>query len=439
MGVCSGLGRYTGIDPVVFRAAFAVLVLGSGIGIFLYIAGFLLMKEPRGRPGYVEQWTRRDFDADTVLALMTAVLGFGLMINLATVWLGTGTLVVGTMLAIALLAAHSNGVDLMGLARSMPERLNRRRGRAEPPKVAPPAPDFSGFQPTQTFQTPATVASETATATTAGTAPPYEKPAEPREKEAKVPEFSYGEPFAPRGPYQPLDPARREGYQSPYDPALYAPPFPPRRPQKQKRPRSYIGAITFLLATIIGGIVVAVQSTTPGSGLNLTAIGGAVLITVGAGLLVATWWGRGAGLVALGTAVALVIGVGLMLGDVPKKIGSPSWSPTTVAEASKVYEVGIGDGRLDLTDLKMAPGTSVTFNASVSVGELTVIVPPDVRVEAHVTARVGDVKVDHQVSGGTDIQVDETLEPEVTPKGDVSTIVLNIKGGIGDVEVRRAA
>ena len=41
--------------------------------------------------------------------------------------------------------------------------------------------------------------------------------------------------------------------------------------------------------------------------------------------------------------------------------------------------------------------------------------------------------------GGADIRYSKVLEPEVPPKGDVATIVLNVKAGIGDVEVRRAA
>ncbi|WP_165959755.1 PspC domain-containing protein, partial [Nonomuraea longispora] len=131
MGVCAGLGRHTGIDPVVFRVGFAVLMFGSGIGLFLYLSAFLLMKEPNGKSGLIEQWTGRDFDADTVMALMGAVLACGLGLNLATVWLDVGTLVVGVFLAVSLLAAHASGVDLLGLARSMPERLGRRRTDGE--------------------------------------------------------------------------------------------------------------------------------------------------------------------------------------------------------------------------------------------------------------------------------------------------------------------
>lgn len=531
MGVCAGLGRHTGIDPVVFRAAFAVLLLGSGIGIFLYIAAFLLMKEPNGGPGIIEQWTRRDFDAEAVMALLTAVLGFGLALNLATVWLDTGTLVVGVLLAVSLLAAHSSGVDLRALARSMPERLSRRRSpdadtpapsyvppettppvrpaepswsglgdtRAAHPESAPPVPRVSAADhaeavaaqlrartaarrpgsdtppedATRVNEPPATEtegpteadraemskleAAQALEAAAAQTAqheiPQHDVPQRPapedggedevrrayRPEPKTAVDFSgYGEPFAPKGPYRPLDPARRAGGYSPYDPALYGRPHPSPHQPKQRRPKSFIGAITILLAIIVGGIVVAVQASS-GPGVSPTIVGGAVLITIGAGLLIAAWWGRGAGLVATGTMVALLIGVGLMFGGLPRNIGDSAWYLTTPADANRVYDVGVGDGRLDLTELKLVPGSSLTFDARVSLGELTVIVPPTARVEVHAVNKIGDIKVDQSIRGGVDVRFDKVLEPETRPKDKVSTIVLNLRGGVGDMEVRRGA
>ncbi|MGI5284089.1 PspC domain-containing protein [Nonomuraea polychroma] len=480
MGVCAGLGRHTGIDPVVFRVTFAVLLLGSGVGLFLYLAAFLLMKEPNGRPGIIEQWTRRDFDGDAVLVLLTAVLAFGLAINLATVWFGTGTLVVGVLLAVSLLAAHSNGVDLVGLARSMPERLSRRRVNeqaapsyagqpaAPPVRPAPPArpeptaspapgqvaePYQAGDPmapapeaPAMGTTTPGAAAPETALdgeaaararETTARAREAAARPDETRVSEAAASASTYtpyGEPFAPSGPYRPLDPAKRAGGYSPYDPVLYGRPLPKR----ERRPKSFIGAITILLAIIIGVIVVAVQARSA-AGVSPTIVGGAMLITIGAGLLIAAWWGRGAGLVAAGTAVALIVSVGLMLGGLPRNIGPSEWAPTTLAELSATYDVGVGDGRLDLSELELAPGTTATVNAAVSVGELQVIVPPTVRLEVHATNKIGDITVDQSVRGGVDIRLDKVLEPETEPKGKVSTIVLNLRGGLGDMEVRRAA
>ncbi|MEU7896745.1 PspC domain-containing protein [Nonomuraea sp. NPDC049152] len=513
-GVCAGLGRYTRIDPVVFRVGFAMLVLGSGIGLFLYIAAFLLMKEFNGRPGYVEQWSRRDFDAETVFALLTGIAGFGLIINLATVWLGTGTLVVATLMAIVLLTAHARGLDLPALARSLPERLNRRTEPIAPEDIAfdpapaafhrEPAPVRREAPPTTAFDTaafrtppgttaqapvtppeapeapraaeaqeapetratPEAAAQETSAFRAAAEppadeapgepvaptrvnevpeAPPYRQPSPPPGRPApsagqsapppRQPAYSYGQPFAPRGPFQPLDPRRRAGH-SPYDLSRYGEQVATPRPRRR---RSFTGVVTVLLALIVGGIVVAAQATSGSTAPSLTAVGGAMLITIGAGLLVATWLGRGAGLVALGTVLTLIIGVSLMLGDIPKKIGTANWAPTSVAEASRTYEVGIGDGTLDLSDLKLTPGASVTFNAKLAVGELVVIVPPTARVEVHAKSRVGDIMIGQSFEGGTDVEVDKVLEPETPPKGEVPTIVLNLKGGLGDMEVRVAA
>ncbi|MBB5777155.1 phage shock protein PspC (stress-responsive transcriptional regulator)/outer membrane biosynthesis protein TonB [Nonomuraea jabiensis] len=498
MGVCSGLGRHTGIDPVVFRVGFAVLLLGSGIGLFLYLAAFLLMKEPNGKPGIIEQWTRRDFDAETVMALMTAVMAFGLALNLATVWLDTGTLVVAVLLAVSLLAAHSSGVDLLGLARSMPERLSRRQTSAatEAPPVRPTPP--AGPSPVASMPSPEGARpAPPPVATPAAAPPPVKEPAVPKPvqeaetvqeaepvqeaetarevgeergpepptrmheavppaptgedtkvtAEHRVPSYQpqprtradyspYGEPFAPKGPYQPLDPAKRAAGYSPYDPVLYGRPVPKK--ERKPRPKSFIGAITILLAIIIGGIVVAVQARSA-AGVSPTIVGGALLITIGAGLLVAAWWGRGAGLVAAGTLVAVVVALGFVLGGVPRNIGESDWTPTSVTQSSILYDVGVGDGRLDLSELKLTPGAEVTFNAAVTMGELVVVVPPTARIEVHATNKVGDIKLDHSVRGGVDVRYDKVLEPEVEPDGKVSTIVLNLRGGLGDMEVRRAA
>jgi phage shock protein C len=42
-GVCGGLGAYLGIDPVIVRIAFLVLLFASGIGFPLYIVLAILM------------------------------------------------------------------------------------------------------------------------------------------------------------------------------------------------------------------------------------------------------------------------------------------------------------------------------------------------------------------------------------------------------------
>ncbi|WP_433251793.1 PspC domain-containing protein [Streptosporangium sp. CA-135522] len=550
-GVCAGLGRYAGIDPVLLRVGFAVLILGSGIGVMLYIAAFLLMRETNGGPGHMEQWTRRTFDSETVLALLTGVFAFGLIINVSSDGIGTGTVVVGTLFAITLLAAHARGADLLAVVRSLPDRLRGRhvpraagqppaafdsaqppvaepypatRSRAgsvpasapastsvsvstaphpahhpsaeqashsAPPSTDPPAddtprpadgpsgegtPSHGGAFPHEDDSSPAGAASPEGPAPHEEPAP-YEEPAPhgsttPREsvsshEEASsyespapyrsIPSFpntspavsappspysdtgssfdSSGEPFSPYGPYQPLDPRKRQQPYSPYDLSGYGEPV--RTAPRPKRPRSFVGGVTLCLAMIVGGIILAVQATS--GSVNMTVVGGAVLVTIGAGLLLAAWFGRGAALVAAGTVVSIALVAGSTLTGMPKRFGTYHWDPTKMSEIAKSYAVGVGEGTLDLSDLRFPPGSRTVFDASVSVGQMNVILPPTARVEVNGYTKLGDVKIDHTVEGGADIQYSKVLEPEVTPDGDVATIVLNVKAGIGDVEVRRAA
>ncbi|GAA4581162.1 hypothetical protein GCM10023194_11590 [Planotetraspora phitsanulokensis] len=499
-GVCAGLGRYTGMDPVLFRVGFAVLLLASGIGAMLYVAAFLLMREPHGGPGYLERWTHRLFDAETVLALMAAVFAFGLIINVASGGINRGTIVVGTLLAIVLLAAHSRGVDLLTMAKSVPDRAIGRRGMTRNPAENPfgsasPGAGFTGWRPSAPHMpfggTSAGPAGGTAsgpaggtasgqdTASRQDTAPAQDTPpgqdagqgpagagvqgeaaaaaesanpadatqsssaAPPTEsgyrrlsdlaREARAGTYGYasGEPFAPHGPYSVREPYRPEG------PPPAAPP-PPPRPVKPKRPKSFIGGLTLCLALIVGGVMAAVQQSGTGS-VSLPMVGGAVLVTIGAGLLVATWFGRGAGLVVLGMFVSLVLVAGSTVNGIPKKVGSFVWHPVTVTQASEDYTLGMGEGRLDLSDVPLTPGARVRFNASVAVGQITVIVPATARVQVYGYTRLGEVKIDHKVEDGADVQFDRVLEPEVTGTGDAPTIELHVKAGIGDVEVRRAA
>ncbi|TQS25929.1 PspC domain-containing protein [Microbispora sp. KK1-11] len=618
-GVCAGLGRFTGMDPVLFRVGFAVLVLASGIGVMLYIAAFLLMRQPDGGPGHLEQWTRRTFDAETVLALLAAVFAFGLIINVASGGINRGTIVVGTLLAIVLMAAHARGVDLLTMAKSMPERATGRRGMtratpnfapfspftpppagepygaagapgaqapmtetplretpapqaqtpqgatpqapgadtaapgpaadratdratddtaiqdtmvqaaavddtaihdtitqdpvAAPPKAvddtlvqeavagdaAAPAGRADGDPPTRPFESVARLAAEPAPGTSyppdpsaagpsvpgpnsmgpdvhgapAGWAPGGPGPSVPAPpagdgyrrlsdlaREARAGAYGdtgardhrhgmrghgagghgygAGEPFAPHGPF-----TRREPYQpygSPYPPpSPYAPPTPPPpRPARPKRPRSFVGGLTICLALIVGGIMVTMQRTGSGS-VGLPVVGGAVLVTIGAGLLVAAWFGRGAALIAAGTIVALVLVGSSTVNGIPRKVGSFVWHPVGSVQSPGAYELGIGEGKLDLSDVTLTPGGRVRFDASVSMGQLTVIVPTTARVEVHGSVKLGEVKIDHKVEDGSDVQFDRVLEPETPVEGDVPTIELHVKAGLGDVEVRRAA
>lgn len=47
-GVCGGLGRYFDVDPIWFRLAFVVLLLGGGSGALIYAICWIAVPEEQG-------------------------------------------------------------------------------------------------------------------------------------------------------------------------------------------------------------------------------------------------------------------------------------------------------------------------------------------------------------------------------------------------------
>ncbi|GAA5030744.1 PspC domain-containing protein [Actinopolymorpha pittospori] len=79
-GVCAGLGRQLGIDPVVLRVVLAVLAPFGGVGIILYGTGWLLMPQDRGEESILEQQLgrRRNGSPDNAI-FVGAVVVLGLV------------------------------------------------------------------------------------------------------------------------------------------------------------------------------------------------------------------------------------------------------------------------------------------------------------------------------------------------------------------------
>ncbi|MGZ5351987.1 MAG: PspC domain-containing protein [Actinomycetota bacterium] len=78
-GVCGGLGRYLGVDPVLLRIAFVVLAIAGGGGFLLYVVSWILIPEERKgetlgteRPSSVD--TTRLIVGGTLVAIGTILL-----------------------------------------------------------------------------------------------------------------------------------------------------------------------------------------------------------------------------------------------------------------------------------------------------------------------------------------------------------------------------
>lgn len=385
-GVCGGLGRFTGIDPLVYRAAFAILVLAAGIGLPLYIGAALLMGEPNGGPSVIERKTHRLLDGDTALTLIGAGLAAGMVLGVAWSWGSSNALAVVVVFALALYVARSRGVDLVQTARTLPERLKGRPLET----WTPPTPAY--------LTTPEGMVDLARLSTPEYTPPP-------------PPYVS-----APTA-YEPQPPA--------YEP----------RPPKRRRKSSPLVKVTLLVTLVTGGILLdSTDGRAPLDRWQTTLAG--MLVVVGVGLLLGSWFGRDRKLMGVGVMLALAL-VGTSVTERGRS-GEVVWRPATTTQAERQsHKVFAGTGTVDLRSVALTPGSRLHVDADVLFGRLVVTVPASARIELHGKVLLGDITVDRRITSGPRARVDTVLAPETPVTANPATIELTLNTKIGDMEISR--
>lgn len=119
--------------------------------------------------------------------------------------------------------------------------------------------------------------------------------------------------------------------------------------------------------------------------------------------------------------------------DVPLRggIGDRTYRPIRVADLQDRYRLGIGRLEIDLRDAPLA-GRTTAIDAQNGIGELLVLVPSSVRVEVHVHAGAGSVRMFGREAGGWP----ENDERAIDGTGH-GVVQLNLRVGAGEVNVRR--
>jgi phage shock protein PspC (stress-responsive transcriptional regulator) len=410
-GVCAGLARYTRIDPLVFRVAFALLVITTGIGILLYVVAFLLMGAPDGGPSRIERFGKRVFDGDTALALLGAALAAGTVFGLAGNWASGEALSVIVVFGLTLLVARSRGVDLVQVARSLPDRVKGHPlATWTPPQYAPPPAYPDGMVDLARLGR----RTDTYAMGPYGPAPP----SEPGPYAAPPPHVAAPPPYVAPPPHVTASP-----------PYLAAVPG---------RPRSYLSLIVLPVAVAVGGLLYAAYGDRPHfHGLQI-AVAGALLV-VALGLVIAAWYGRDRKLVLVGAIMSLALASTSIAGNasVARQTYHTTWRPAAAAQADRqAHRVIVGQGVVDLTTVRLSPGQRLEVSAEVMLGVLSVKVPSTVRVEVDGQAFLGDITVDRQVTSGPRARVRRVLQPDRTSAAP-ATIALRIRSKVGDLEVTR--
>ncbi|ONF65795.1 LiaF domain-containing protein, partial [Amycolatopsis keratiniphila] len=162
---------------------------------------------------------------------------------------------------------------------------------------------------------------------------------------------------------------------------------------------------------------------------------GLTLGVVGIGLVAGSFVRGGRGLIGLAVPLAIV---GMALTTVPFEnfsvkggVGDLTATPSQVSEVLPEYHRSAGNIDVDLT--KLPAGASVTTKVTNGAGNSTVLVPTGAEVKVSCETGAGEVDCLGQSRSG----VGEDTIDFTSPGGNGQKITLQVKNGVGNVEVRR--
>ncbi|MEV5569299.1 PspC domain-containing protein [Spirillospora sp. NPDC052269] len=412
-GVCSGLGARTGIDPVVYRVGFGVLTLAHGQGILLYVLAVLFMPDHPAATSVAERLFRRRFDASGVLAVLGLLLGASVVLSVIGSGVSTDAVAVLTVFGLILLVAHARGVNLVSVARTLPERL------AGHPPTAPAETEFRSPPPKGAPMPDGMIDLSTLGSSGAPGA-------------ADTPGSVFDDTPHRHGPGA----VDLGGYGGQDGPGT-APAPAPAAPHCRNRSKSPLTWFFIGLAALAGGITANLELSGRNDWDGWTLVLAAALAVVGAGLLAGVRY-RVRGLATVACLLTFALLTTSVAATAPRggEYGDIMWRPTDVAQTAQDYRVTIGNGTLDLTALPVKPGQRLEVSAAVWTGQLRVELPATARVKLDARVKFGDIRVEERTVNGPNARTTEVLEP-TAGGSDPAVITLKIRGTLGDVQVNR--
>ncbi|GGW83892.1 membrane protein [Streptomyces malachitofuscus] len=401
-GVCAGLGRQCDMDPVIFRITLAVLSATGGIGLIFYGFAWLFVPYDDEEENEIRRLLTGRVDGHTLTAVLFALVGCGVFLTMLS---NDGVLSFAVILSLLLAGAGY---------------WSRRRGAPSPDHIAAQA---AADAPPEPQAPPA----------------PTAFPSWWRDPIVKDGTHVGGTGYL-WGPHDSRDLDIAAAVNISLDTRSKA---PAPRPPKPRGPRG-IGGWIFLLALLAGGLGTGLTWEAHPLGTSLQTGFACALAVFGVGVAVSAFLGRtGAGSIILAVITAgLLAGSAAIPGDIGTDWRRTTWEPTSVAQIRPTYDLGAGEGELDLSAIRVPVNDTVTTRADVGLGRIHVIVPRDVTVKLSIDVGVGDIQLpgderkDVDVAPGKHKEV--TLEPPPGAK-EAGTLDIELQVGAGQAEVSRAA
>jgi phage shock protein PspC (stress-responsive transcriptional regulator) len=411
-GVCAAFGRATNTDPVLWRVLLAVFTLAGGIGLILYVLGWLLIPDEGDSASPVEALLGRGQSRTNPIVVILVTIGTFIGLGLVLTHRAT-SIVIPFGLIIVAIVLFTRRDSLRRAAGGMPP--------APPPFMSsgPPVPP-----PGMSYQPPSTGP--------VGYAPPGYAPPTPGAQPG-----GYRPPFAPHGPYADASPYPYPGLLDPPLPPP-PPPVPPRtpRPPKPRPPRSRLGLVIFSLALLTLGVLAIVDLAfggVPFQGYVAGALG-----AIGVGLVIGAWYGRAKLMILPGLVLLLILAASVpikAIGPMERGGGDITWTPDNITNLSDTYVHGVGDATLDLSQLDFT-GQNRVLRIHVNAGDVQVMLPPKVDVDVNATIKAGDARVLGTEWNGVNAPVHRITDKGTDGAGG-GHLVLNILVNVGSLEVAR--
>lgn len=368
-GVSGGIASYFGLHQTVVRLSFLIFTPIFFLGVLVYLPIWLLAPDTQGR--IMVRSGARSVSETVLAALMTGVFSFGMF-----VWLPIGDPASGSAFIVALLAAvavallsapptypqvHADTADVRADPANLPAGTATTPARSAPVDELPPTESESA-EPAVTGHNSAQ-SSDNLSGQSTPQATPQATP------QTVVPQAA------------PVTTTRRS--------SQVKPPKPPR-------PRAFMGPAIVAVSLIVAGVGLLLRGLTDIT-VHLSDVLVAVLIVMGIGMLITTWFGRARGIVLVGL---VLIPITLMSATVDRlgisgEIGNDRYTPQFVAAIPTTAHLDAGSVEVDLRYLDDAPMSAlhndIDMNVTVRFGTIRIFVPTSWNLTIESTTRFGSV------------------------------------------------
>ena len=425
-GLCGGVAQHWGVDPVLVRVGWALLALSGGIGLVLYVAGWLLIPVEGSDKALVDdlfgesvrRWPKELWITLVVVASIVMVMIFGSFSPFG--------------IAPAIVIAVIWYFGFYKGRHSKPDRATTPSHDAETEPAQPSEPQFVRYQGPPTAFTQAAEA--------------WQRRVEEHTRQVAAggrtaETSSHDWPTPPAANLAPATPdaevIEHTAFLAEPDPVgIYADPAP-LAPVKMSDTKS---AKRLRLVSLIAlGLTLSGLGVVQGVGIALPLVAylAAALLVIGLTLVAATWFGLARGLLPVGVILAIAVLIVTAGGPqlrVPVET-TFSHAYTTVAELPVAGDTeDFGRLTVDLSQLAVTADTS--YKAHVDLGELQVTVPKDAHVVVNYTADVGAVHAyGDEIQSGSEL-TGQVTDPQPAQPGQ-HTLTLDLSVDAGNIQVQR--